>query len=148
MVIADFGCGEARLSRTISSENRTVHSFDLIASSPEVTACDMAHCPLKSASVDVAVYCLSLMGTNLHEFVIEANRVLKLGGILLIAEVESRFEDVDNFIKELHKFGYNLVDKDLSCSLFYFLQFKKERNIKNKNSLPRIQLNPCLYKKR
>ena len=35
--------------------------------------------PLKPASVDVVVFCLSLMGTNLVDFLREAHRVLKLG---------------------------------------------------------------------
>ena len=35
--------------------------------------------PLTSASVDVAVFCLSLMGTNLVDFLREAHRVLKVG---------------------------------------------------------------------
>lgn len=35
--------------------------------------------PLEDESVDVAVFCLSLMGTNIRDFLEEANRVLKLG---------------------------------------------------------------------
>lgn len=35
--------------------------------------------PLATESVDVAVFCLALMGTNLQEILGEANRVLKLG---------------------------------------------------------------------
>ncbi len=35
--------------------------------------------PLASASVDVAVFCLSLMGTNMTDFLMEAHRVLKPG---------------------------------------------------------------------
>lgn len=35
--------------------------------------------PLAAEAVDVAVFCLALMGTNLQEILGEANRVLKLG---------------------------------------------------------------------
>lgn len=56
-----------------------MHSFDFIAANDHVIACDMAHVPLKSGSVDVAVFCLSLMGTNLRDYFLEANRVLKVG---------------------------------------------------------------------
>jgi len=35
--------------------------------------------PLKKASVDIAVFCLSLMGTNIIQYLVEASRVLKLG---------------------------------------------------------------------
>lgn len=75
-VIADFGCGEAELSKSVKQK---VHSFDLVATNDCVTACDMAHVPLADSSVDVAVFCLSLMGTNLHDYLVEANRVLKTG---------------------------------------------------------------------
>jgi len=73
-VIADFGCGEARLATLVSQK---VHSFDLIALNDKVQACDMAHTPLLAHSVHVVVFCLSLMGTNLNDYIIEANRVLK-----------------------------------------------------------------------
>lgn len=34
---------------------------------------------MEAESVDVAVFCLALMGTNLQEILEEANRVLKQG---------------------------------------------------------------------
>lgn len=68
-----------------------VHSFDLVSKSDLVTACDMSNVPLPNGTVDVAVFCLSLMGTNLADFVREAHRVLKSSGRLKIAEVKSRF---------------------------------------------------------
>lgn len=76
-MVADFGCGDAHLAASLP--DRKVHSLDLIASKPGVIACDMAHTPLLMESVDVAVFCLSLMGTNLIDFLLEANRVLKTG---------------------------------------------------------------------
>lgn len=74
--IADMGCGEAALSRLVP---HTVRSFDLVATAPGVEVCDIGHTPLEAASVDVAVYCLALMGTELTKFLVEANRVLKIG---------------------------------------------------------------------
>jgi len=35
--------------------------------------------PLEKSSVDIAVFCLSLMGTNIVQYLAEASRVLKLG---------------------------------------------------------------------
>lgn len=78
-MVADFGCGDARLARSVPNK---VHSFDLVAMSKDVTACDMAHTPLSIASVDIVVFCLSLMGTDLGAFLTEANRVLKEGFVL------------------------------------------------------------------
>ncbi|XP_026284207.1 ribosomal RNA-processing protein 8 [Frankliniella occidentalis] len=145
-VVADFGCGDARLAATLP--HLKVHSLDLISSKPEVVACDMAHTPLLMESVDVAVFCLSLMGTNLNDFVLEANRVLKNGGLLMIAEVESRFEDVDNFTSAMVHFGFQLKKKDLSNQMFIFMDFKKTRKASKTGKLPALALEPCVYKKR
>lgn len=74
-VIADFGCGEGRLAKSVPHK---VYSLDLVAANDDVIACDMAQTPLKSNSINVVIFCLSLMGTNLKDFLLEANRVLKI----------------------------------------------------------------------
>lgn len=99
-VVADMGCGEARLARSLKNK---VHSFDLVDNSSnianqkpvKVVACDIAHVPLADCSVDIVVFCLSLMGTNIVDFVKEAHRILKPGGTVKIAEVRSRFHNID-----------------------------------------------------
>lgn len=68
-------------------------------------------------------------------------------GIMKLAEVESRFNDVDKFVERLHHFGFKKI-RDVSHSLFYFLDFKKVKHISRNNRLPIITLFPCLYKKR
>ncbi|CAK9825174.1 Ribosomal RNA-processing protein 8 [Anthophora retusa] len=145
-IIADFGCGEARLATAVPHK---VHSFDFVSLNENVTVCDMAHTPLLTNGVHVVVFCLSLMGTNLSDYIIEANRVLKKDGILKIAEVESRFDQVEDFIKAVTSYGFKCTWQDLSHNLFYFLDFKKETDIgSRRNKLPLITLKPCLYKKR
>ena len=74
-VIADLGCGDAQISAELPKHN--VLSFDLVAKNERVTACDIAHLPLEDGSVDVAIFCLSLMGTDFLKFLKEAYRVLK-----------------------------------------------------------------------
>jgi len=149
-VVADFGCGEARLAQNV--HRAAVHSFDLVAANDKVVACDMANVPLESCSVDVAVFCLALMGTNTRDFIFEASRVLKVGGTLKIAELESRFQgeqySVESFISKVHKFGFKLSAKNLKRDFFYFLDFEKVQDMKKKKKLPDIELKPCLYKKR
>ena len=66
-----------------------VHSFDLVSAAPHVIACNMAHVPMETASADVAVFSLALMGTDYGSFLIEAARVLRHKGWLWIAEVRS-----------------------------------------------------------
>ncbi|NXG99103.1 RRP8 protein, partial [Loxia leucoptera] len=122
LVVADFGCGDCTLASSIKNQ---VHCFDLVPLSPRVTVCDMAKVPLAAEAVDVAVFCLALMGTNLQEILGEANRVLKLGGTLLVAEVASRFEDTHAFLRAMTQLGFKTVSKDLSSSYFYVLEFVK-----------------------
>jgi len=149
-VVADFGCGEARLAESV--HRATVHSFDLVAANHKVVACDMANVPLESNSVDVAVFCLALMGINTRDFIFEGARVLKVGGTLKIAELESRFQgeqySVESFIAKVQKFGFKLSAKNLKRDFFYFLDFEKVQDLKKKKKLPDIELKPCLYKKR
>lgn len=76
-VIADLGCGDAQISQELKKQYKNVLSFDLVAKNDHVTACDIAHLPLEDASVDVAIFCLSLMGTDFLKFLKEARRVLK-----------------------------------------------------------------------
>ena len=111
--VADMGCGDAQLAEALQGGGNTVHSFDLVSINPRVTACDIAHTPLADASVDIVVFCLSLMGTNIGDFLLEACRVLKPGGALRIVEVRSRFEGetdgVRKFIKTLRKAGFDVL---------------------------------------
>ncbi|KAH7036245.1 methyltransferase-domain-containing protein [Macrophomina phaseolina] len=99
-IIADLGCGDAALATQLqphlSTLNLRVHSFDLAAPSPLITKADIANLPLPDGSVDVAVFCLALMGTNWLDFIDEAWRVLHWKGELWVAEIKSRFGRVSN----------------------------------------------------
>ncbi|KAM6173374.1 ribosomal RNA-processing protein 8 [Erethizon dorsatum] len=147
LVVADFGCGDCRLA---SSIRNPVHCFDLASLDPRVTVCDMAQVPLEDESVDVAVFCLSLMGTNIRDFLEEANRVLKPGGLLKVAEVSSRFEDVRTFLGAVTKLGFKVISKDLTNSHFFLFDFEKTGppRVGPKVQLAGLKLQPCLYKRR
>nr|XP_032812234.1 ribosomal RNA-processing protein 8 [Petromyzon marinus] len=145
LVVADFGCGDAQLAASVRNH---VHSFDLVALNERVTACDMAKVPLDAASVDVAVFCLSLMGTNIQDFLTEANRVLRSGGVLMIAEVASRFEDARNFLSALSVLGFKLLSKNMEDTHFHLFELQKIAPPKAKGQLPGLALKPCVYKKR
>lgn len=97
---ADLGCGDAQLARDISpamkSLNLKFFSFDLYVSNPYVTKADISSLPLDDGSVDVTIFCLSLMGTNWISFVEEAWRILRNDGKgeCWVSEVKSRFGKV------------------------------------------------------
>ncbi|KAI9902675.1 hypothetical protein N3K66_002027 [Trichothecium roseum] len=94
-VIADLGCGDARLAQELQADKDKlrldVRSYDLQSPHPLVTRADVADLPLADGSVNVAIFCLALMGTNWIDFVEEAYRVLHWKGELWVAEIKSRF---------------------------------------------------------
>jgi len=152
LVIADMGCGDAKLALKLAQSGHTVHSFDLVAINDQVTACDICSVPLANESVDVCVFCLSLMGTNLADYLAEAHRILKIGGKLKIAEISSRFESVKKFRRSLEKMGFTLMKQrnPPGDDQSYFLMFdfeKTDAKISNRNPKG-LYLKPCLYKKR
>ncbi|KAL2912547.1 25S rRNA (adenine645-N1)-methyltransferase [Polyrhizophydium stewartii] len=132
-VIADMGCGEAKIAQTLHG-SMTVHSFDLVAGNDFITACDIAHVPLAASSCDVVVFCLSLMGTNFVDFLKEARRILKSGGELKIAEVVSRISDMDQF--------------DTSNKMFVVAEFTKTGKPRGDAAAEALSLKPCIYKRR
>ena len=96
--IADLGCGDAPLARALIPSftkklQLTIHSYDLHAASQHITVADVANLPLRDGEADIAIFCLSLMGTNWVDFVDEAWRVLRGDGKgeVWVAEVKSRF---------------------------------------------------------
>ncbi|EHK96526.1 putative Ribosomal RNA-processing protein 8 [Glarea lozoyensis 74030] len=93
--IADLGCGDAALASTLQKDSKKlhlkIHSFDLYSPHPLVTRADIADVPLPDSSVDIAIFCLALMGTNWIDFIEEAFRILRWKGELWIAEIKSRF---------------------------------------------------------
>eukprot|EP00041_Stephanoeca_diplocostata_P023002 m.558047 g.558047 ORF g.558047 m.558047 type:complete len:510 (-) comp22196_c0_seq4:293-1822(-) len=144
-VIADFGCGEAAISQAVPNK---VHSFDLVAHNDHVTACDIAHVPLADNCVDVAVFCLALMGTNYIDYIKEAHRVLrKVGSHLLIYEVVSRIADSDSFVRAIESVGFEFSRQDNSNKMFVELHFVKATN-STSSDIAAVDLNPCIYKRR
>lgn len=93
--IADLGCGDARLAAELAKDKSKLKveilSFDLSSPQPFVTKADIANLPLANGTVDVAIFCLALMGTNWVDFIEEAYRILRWKGELWVAEIKSRF---------------------------------------------------------
>lgn len=88
--IGDFGCGlEARIANELGlKEGRDVISFDhLSVTGSKIIACDMRDVSqyVDDGTLDVAVYSLSLMGTNWRDYIVEAKRCLCVRGSILIA---------------------------------------------------------------
>lgn len=105
---------------------------------------------LHSSSVDCAIFCLSLMGTNYRDFIVEANRILRKDGVLWIAEVSSRIDDCIAFTKEISEAGFRLTEKNTSNSHFSIFRFTKSSSTRlGFTDASRVRsLRPCVYKKR
>ena len=149
--VADFGCGDAKLAASVPHR---VRSFDLVSVRPEVEACNMAATPLGDASVDAAVFCLALMGTDYGAFLREAARALRPKGRLWIAEVRSRYEFVDGgdgprsaFVDAVCRLGFALRKHSADNRMFVQFEF-----VRRKGAVGEVgewpPLKACSYKKR
>ncbi|EEB99412.1 hypothetical protein MPER_00918, partial [Moniliophthora perniciosa FA553] len=167
-VIADLGCGDAAIARNLIPEGMTVLSYDLMSDNPFVVATDICgRLPLPGSEgsdghksngegqvVDVVVFSLSLMGTNWPSSIREAWRVLKPNGDLKIAEVASRFIDVERFVSLISSIGFKLKSKDDQNTHFTLFNFKKTaRKYRSDKEWSGILaqsdiLKPCEYKRR
>jgi hypothetical protein len=119
-VVGDFGCGEAELARLVPNK---VYSFDHVAVNESVIVCDMATTGLADQTLDVAVFSLSLMGLNYHDYLREAYRLVRYGGWLKIAESASRWKDAK--LKELlgavAAYGFSMVGQPRYSDRFIYL---------------------------
>ena len=106
--IADLGCGDAVLARSLQRDIRPLNlkilSYDLAKGTSGgkkfIKIADIANLPLEDGSVDLAIFCLALMGTNWVNFIDEAARVVRWKGELWVAEIKSRFGRVGRGKKE------------------------------------------------
>ncbi|CAO1636408.1 unnamed protein product [Parajaminaea phylloscopi] len=200
-VVADLGAGEGPLTRYLAQHAKLASATPSLPASlrPRVVAYDLldtedgvvrgVDCaqlkglPLPGtlfgetsgqdvAIVDVAVFCLSLMGTDWVRMVAEARRVLRSGGgQLIIAEVTSRLPNAakkDAFVRIVESLGFRhntsadptSSSKDDKNTHFFVLRFTavpaSEQSGRRLTPTEldalvlsgRDVLQPCLYKRR
>lgn len=125
-IVADFGCGE-NLMRTFIPNNK-VYSFDHIAIDNTVIACDMSHTPLEDESIDIAVFSLSLWGSNYEDYFKEAYRLLSYDGLMYIAEPTKSYDEIKRgeLLMILRRNGFTQVgDIESRGKFFYITVIKK-----------------------
>lgn len=127
LVVGDFGCGEAIIAKKVG-DRHTIMSFDHVAIDDSVVACDMSKVPLADESLDLAIFSLSLMGTNFTDYIVEARRCLKLDKQIHIWEPRSRFgESFDPFTDGLGKLGFDVFPPETVGRFVYIHAVKNTR---------------------
>ena len=118
-VVGDFGCGENLLSKEISNK---VYGFDHVAIDDEVIACDIKNVPIEDEVLDVAVFSLSLMGTNYVDYFKEAYRTLKTYGNIFVCEPAAKWEGKEEKLKEhLESVGFRCFGAIKNTSKFIYI---------------------------
>lgn len=149
---ADVGCGQEPTLKMRLPPKANVKSFDLVSSHEDVIAANMDQLPLDNESVHCVVYSLSLMARNLGHILIEAKRVLKTKGSLIIVEVTSRFQGkARRFIAKVERLGFkqqSMTELKPNAYFTFFHFTKLDNRFDYPNSFLNIELKPCVYKAR
>ena len=124
-IIADLGCGRNELKGKITTTYSKWLSFDHVANDDSVIAADTtdlsAH--VKDGSLDVAIYCLSLWGTNKEDYFKEASRMLKVNGVAYIAEPKDVV--MGELVGMAAKYNLDIYGMDNERPKFNYLTLRK-----------------------
>lgn len=108
-IVVDFGCGENKMKDFIP--NNKVISFDHVDIDNSVIACDMSDVSkyVEDESVDVAVFSLSLWGSNYNDYLKESYRILNYDGFIYIAEPSSSYDNPEELKTIITNHNFKLV---------------------------------------
>ena len=125
--IADLGCGMNKLKDLVKNY-KAWYSFDHCAVDPSVVEADCSdlHEYLGDESIDSAVFCMSLWGTNYLDSIKEAHRYLKTGGTLYVVEPKDKV-DQSVLLGEVVQLGFNLTNLVLERNGKTYFEYKKVR---------------------
>ena len=123
-VIADLGCGLAKLSRIVKSPNKVI-SVDHYSEDPNVIKADIANLSeyINDNEVDITVFCLSLWGTNYLDYIKEAYRITGKRGLMYVVEPNEEF-DFDKLKDDIREIGFNKINEVIRGK-FTYLTFIK-----------------------
>ena len=94
--VVDMGCGTGKISDHYKNDGRFEFlNYDHISANENVEPCDISTLPLDNDSVEICILSLAMWGSNCHDYVREAHRVLESNGQLYIIEATKRWSDKD-----------------------------------------------------
>lgn len=154
ILAADLGCGDITkyddLNSKLTEVDRKrliVEFYDKYPTNDRVIASELDDLPLKDESKDLVICCLSLMKRDITKAIKEIQRILKEGGVFLLAEVTSRIKSVHRFANDIEKHGFKVENINTGNKCFVVCRFSKKSSLK-KERTPKVTLTPCVYKKR
>lgn len=90
--VVDMGCGKAQIADHFANNNRfSFINYDHVSSNENVLVQDISNTGLEDHSVEICILCLAMWGSNCHDYVREAYRILESGGKLYIMEATKRW---------------------------------------------------------
>ena len=118
--VVDMGCGKGQISEYFANDSRfTFINYDHVSSKENVLVQDISNTGLEDHSVEICILCLAMWGSNCHDYVKEAYRILESGGKLYIMEATKRWTSVateseggepgDKLKKLLEETGFQIV---------------------------------------
>ena len=124
-VIADLGCGMNQLKTLVNSYSQW-YSFDHYSDDETVIKADISDLReyLQDNSVDAAVFCMSLWGTNYMDYIKESYRYLKNGGIVYVAEPKDKINQSE-LIGGATQIGFKIISIDFERNGKSYIEFKK-----------------------
>ena len=124
-VIADLGCGMNQLKTLVNSYSQW-YSFDHYSDDETVIKADISDLReyLQDNSVDAAVFCMSLWGTNYMDYIKESYRYLKNGGIVYVAEPKDKINQSE-LIGGATQIGFEIISIDFERNGKSYIEFKK-----------------------
>jgi superfamily II DNA or RNA helicase len=93
--VVDMGCGRAHIADHFANDTRfSFINYDHISCKENILVQDISRTPLEDDSIEICILCLAMWGSNCHDYVREAHRILESGGKLYIMEATKRWTSV------------------------------------------------------
>ena len=126
-IIADLGCGMNQLKDKVKGFSKW-YSFDHYSEDDTVIKADISNLKeyLCDNTIDSAVFCMSLWGTNYMDYIKEAYRYMKIGGIMYIVEPKDKVNQAE-LIGGATQFGFEIISIDIERNGKTYLEFKKKK---------------------
>ena len=119
LTILDLGCGRNLIYdhfKTINPYDKfTIKGYDHVSFNNSISQ-DISKIPDEDGSVNICVFCQSLMGSNWKNYLQEGKRVLGMGGEVIIVESIDRYDVIKKYVEEL---GLSLKMEEKKTRWFY-----------------------------